>query len=434
MKYLENNICEFEPLFQLSKQKKNIVSISFFKIYGGGYKNFNLYIDGFMNIHKYVIEEKIYNFTIRLFIDLTIKNDTKLFERLTKLERVEIIIYSCKKYIHPSDSDFHIGTFGMFVRFFPLFDFPNNDSDIVLISDMDDDMHFNFNIKTLKLIDKKKMNELYLFTYSNISRNIIHNFNYLHNEKITGYFISPRLISFKRLPNSIIINYINNIDIYYKEAIKSYEYLLTSDSGKKTYLKDQGSFIYGIDEYFLNSELTKYIIDNKYPYGIHIKFNLLYNIFFYIENYEFKKDKLKLIGYLLDYILNNLKYKYDKNSSVKNKYNLIDKMSYTDYKNKNKKNSYLNDKDKNSEELINYYIYKAFLYNYKNSNYRFYFKRDLYQMIKLYNLFGVYNFEAIIYYNKDSTYTINFINKKMFNKEKLYELKNFAKKYANIFD
>jgi hypothetical protein len=35
--YLENPICKFEPLFDFKPdKKKNIISLSFFKMYGGG--------------------------------------------------------------------------------------------------------------------------------------------------------------------------------------------------------------------------------------------------------------------------------------------------------------------------------------------------------------------------------------------------------------
>ena len=92
MKYLENNICDFEILFNYTNIKKNIISLSFFKMHNGGYKDFNLYINGFFKLHDYVLKEKKYNFIIRLFIDNSIKNDKKLFDKIYNLERVEIII------------------------------------------------------------------------------------------------------------------------------------------------------------------------------------------------------------------------------------------------------------------------------------------------------------------------------------------------------
>ena len=45
MKYLNNDVCKFTPLFNnlnLNK-KKNIVSCAFFKLHTSSYKDFNLY-------------------------------------------------------------------------------------------------------------------------------------------------------------------------------------------------------------------------------------------------------------------------------------------------------------------------------------------------------------------------------------------------------
>ena len=64
MKYLENNICDFEILFNYTNIRKNIISLSFFKMYNGGYKDFNLYINGFFKLHDYVLKEK--NITLLL--------------------------------------------------------------------------------------------------------------------------------------------------------------------------------------------------------------------------------------------------------------------------------------------------------------------------------------------------------------------------------
>ncbi len=420
MKYLENNICDFEILFNYTATKKNIISLSFFKIYGGGYKDFNIYIDGFMKLYEIVINDKIYNFTIRLFIDNSIKNDTELFKKISNLKRVEIVVFSCKKCLHPDNNDYHLGTFGMFVRFFPLFDFKNNDADIVMISDMDDYDIFQTNLNTLKNLDMKKAKELYVFNIAALAKNIKYNFDYLYKERITGYFLSPKLIGFRRINNQVILNYINSIDKYYDKVINTYEYKITSVSGRSKWLDGKGKIIYGSDEYFLNTELMYYLIDNNLPYGIYIKFNISLFVYYFFKNYTFKKDKIKLIEYIIEYILARLNIKYDKNISLKKKYEFIDKILFSDNNNKLREELFFN-------------LYKTFLYNYENSKYKFLFNKNLYKLIKLYDLFGVYKCEFIIYYNSDSTFSIDFIEKNIFDKNKLNELINFSKKYAKIF-
>ena len=163
-----------------------------------------------------------------------------------------------------------------------------------------------------------------------------------------------------------------------------------------------------------------YLIDNNLPYGFYINFDIIMLIYYFLTNYSFKKDKIKLIEYIIDYILDKLKYKYNKQDSIINKYKYIDKIIYSD-------------SDQKLKEEVYYIFYKTFLYNYRNSKYNFIFSKNLYKLIKMYDLFGIYKCEFIIYYNDDSTFRIEFINKNMFDKNKIKELKIFSKKYANIF-
>jgi hypothetical protein len=54
--YLKNDLCNFTPLFDIDyTKKKNIISVSLFKMYTGGYKNFNKYIIGLFNLVKTII-------------------------------------------------------------------------------------------------------------------------------------------------------------------------------------------------------------------------------------------------------------------------------------------------------------------------------------------------------------------------------------------
>jgi hypothetical protein len=408
MKYLENNICDFEILFNYTNIKKNIISLSFFKMHNGGYKDFNLYINGFFKLHDYVLKEKKYNFIIRLFIDNSIKNDKKLFDKIYNLERVEIIIYKCKKYLQPDDNNYHLGIFGMFVRFFPLFDFKNNDANIVMILDMDDPEFFSENLE--KLQDIKKKEEFYIFYMSNISRNIKHNFNYLYKDKIITYFVSPRLINFKRLPN-LLTNYFNNITNYKYNTLSCYEYKFYYSKKKN---KDE-VFLYGIDEFFLNNNIIKYLIDNRLPYVQFIKFDILTLTYYFIKNFSFKKDKLKFINYIFDYIFDKLNIKKDNQNNLFKKLKSIEQLS------------------KDKIILVYYNFYKIFIYNYDNKNYKFIFPYDLYKMIQIYDLFGVYSFSAYLYHYKNNTYHFDFIEKKKFDNKLIFKLKNFSKKFCKLF-
>jgi hypothetical protein len=106
--------------------------------------------------------------------------------------------------------------------------------------------------------------------------------------------------------------------------------------------------------------------------------------------------------------------------NIKNKYNILYRILYLK-------------KDNQLKELVYFYFYKSILYNYKNLNYKFIFRKDFYNLIKKYEFFGIYDCEFILYYNQDSTYQIDFIKKNIFNKNKLNKLKNFSKKYTDNF-
>lgn len=157
-----------------------------------------------------VLEEKIYNFTIRLFIDNSIYNDKKLFDLIYGLERVEIVIYTCSNYLE-DDKIHHYGLFGTLVRFFPMFNFPNNDANIIFIMDMDDYYIFNSNIKILDSIDKKMLDIIYLIKKGNLY-NSRFNYEIDYKSNINPYCFAQRFISFKRLDYSIIQNYLINFN------------------------------------------------------------------------------------------------------------------------------------------------------------------------------------------------------------------------------
>ena len=421
MKYLQNDICEFKCVgFNIDPTvKKNIVSISFFKIYGGGYKDFNLYINGFKQLHKLVLNEKKYNFWIRLFIDNSIYKDKELRNLIENLERVEIVIYSCEKYLD-IDTDYHIGLFGTIIRFFPMFDFPNNDANIVMISDMDDYIFFKKNIQLLNNIDNDKINKIYMYMSGNLSKNIKFNHDLEYKGYITPYCISSNYISFKRIEHNLIINFFYNFDKNddIKKIVNTYGYKINNIDNK---IKAYKKYIYGVDEHFLNFYLKQYLIDNKKPFAVNVIWDLSAILYYYEKNRLVKNNKkiINLINYIVEYLLDRVEIKYDKNSNFYKKYKILDDILYG-----------------NNEKLkfkINNYYYKMFLYFYNNSNYKFLYPKELYEIIKSYNLFGIYSFECIIYYNIEKVYSIQFIKKNIFDKDQIKKLKTFAKSYTDIY-
>lgn len=162
--YLENPICKFTPLFDIDYSvKKNLLCCSFFKMASKSYKDLSIYVNGLKVLHDYRVRETP-GYYLRLFIDESICSDKEIMAKLNKLDKLEMVLYSCPNFttrMENSDVVFHEGVFGMMVRFFPMYDFPNNDANIVLITDID--ISSKERIYTFDLIDtiKKILNHLY---------------------------------------------------------------------------------------------------------------------------------------------------------------------------------------------------------------------------------------------------------------------------------
>jgi hypothetical protein len=218
-----------------------------------------------------------------MFIDLSIYNDTNLMTTLKKLENLELVLYCCESFVR--DEIHHLGVFGTIIRAFPMFDFPNNDTNRVIVSDID------FNDKNIESINgykyfqslytKEEFDSFYLMT-SRRNR-IFKVFNYseiiVNNKYIKPYVLFDAIIGIQKIPNKIIVNFINNQEKYKKTYLT---YFVTDEEKEK---KCDEYLCFGIDEYFLNSILIPFIITEKLPILLDVKFNLVYIITTFIDIY-----------------------------------------------------------------------------------------------------------------------------------------------------
>jgi hypothetical protein len=411
MKYLNNNICEFKPLFNYSVQeKKNIVSCSFFKLHASQYKDFNLYINGLEKLY-----DKVYNqyknekFIIRLFIDNSIYKDQKLYERLQKMNKLEIILYSCTKYQIGTNLNYHVGLFGTLVRFFPLFNFENNDADIIIISDIDNYDYFEKSIKNIKLIKSniKSYSDLSFFKAGNISKNVLFTISSLYKGVPNPYAVASNFISFSKCDYKVLYNFLIEISES-NELLTKYQYKLEENANLFT----DDKFVYGFDEYFLNINYTNYLIDTSKTICVKFKWSVYGCLNWYFFNKNIPQYQIDLIDDMFKYIYNNIGYKYIKEDNIINKFKTLKK-------NINKNNSL--------SQRILFEFYSFFISVENDNRYRFLFKKDIYTLIKKYNLFGIYDFEIITFASNNSEY-FNFVKKKIFEQNKINKLKNIKSK------
>ena len=295
-KYLENNICKFTPLFKIDFSKKtNILSLSLFKM-KTLYKKFHFYLNGLKYLSK-KIKKKNLNFEIRLFIDNSIYKDKKIMEILKKLDNINLILYHCPSFIK---GEYHRGTFGTVIRFFPMFNFKNNDSDIVIVIDTDD-IYINYLDKLLnsyKFLKKNKyLNDLSLFYIGSIAKKI----NNIDNN-IIPYIQAGVLLNKYKMDKTIIEKYL--YDTLEKKTIDNKKF----KNNKIVLSKTVDNYIYyTFDEIFLNNNLIKYIIKNKKKICFINEYSIIYNIYYIYHEWTYDIEP-KIYEYFFKYI-----FKYDKN-------------------------------------------------------------------------------------------------------------------------
>jgi len=287
--YLENNICKFQELKPIDyTKKKDIISTSLFKMNTGGYKNFNKYLDGIKNLSEI---GNTYNLEIRIFIDNTIYEDSDIMNYLNKFNNITLILYKCNNFI--INNKYHVGLFGTLVRYFPLFNFKNNDSNIVFLADAD--IVDSYLLSMINLYDYlKKLNNIIENLYiiykgryfnNNASKNkkIIDNNN---NNIYLPYCIVQRFIGINKISKTPLIKFFNKLEIYMDDnkrptKILSEYYIPNNQLTKKC----ENNICFGIDEYFLNKILFKYLIRKELPFCYNNTFDLSQYYYFKHPNY-----------------------------------------------------------------------------------------------------------------------------------------------------
>lgn len=329
MSYLENNICTFEPLQDIDySQKKDIISCSLFRIRSGGYKNFMRYLNG-IGILNDVAKDN--NMEVRLFIDESIKNDDKTMKFLKKYSHVKLIVYKCCNFL--VDGIHHCSVFGTLVRFFPMFKFPNNDARAVLVADADTKTQYIGSLvsllNTLKKnnLDRKlKMAYNGRFFHVNISGNNIPKMT--HNDKtyFFPYCIAQKIIGLRKIPNKPFVKFIKKLTKYMDEVIRPKkilsDYIITPDKYK---IKCENNICFGVDEYFINRILIKYLLKKDMPFCYNNLYDAAQFYFFkHPNNYNSEVVDIPCDEY------KNIFYEYmDETSLIKYSCEEIDKNIYT---------------------------------------------------------------------------------------------------------
>jgi hypothetical protein len=294
-----------------------------------------------------------------------------------------------------------------------MFDFENNDGNLILFSDTDT-ISFDKVYNTVLILQKNnKIDNIYLAKIGSISRSLVHNCDILYKNTFKVYAMSSSYASLKRINKDVLIDYIKDASTNTTTKF-SYQYSMTMSkfSHQKSdnkYKPEHKNFIYGVDEYFLNHALNNYLIDSNIPYAIHTEWSVFSNIYWFLRLNNINlvpNEKKKLLNILFDYLLNETGY------TNKTKLKFYDKYKFVD------KHIYHNGKE---GELFMYKLYEAFVYLKNNKLYKFIFPESNYFFLLSNEYFGVYDFEKIIFIN--SPYSDITIFSHKFPDDKIQKLK-----------
>lgn len=325
--YLENTICNLTPLFKIDYRKKqNLISCSLFKISEKHNSKYFDYIEGIQKL-SYYASKNIKDFRIRLFIDRNIYENENIMKLLNDLD-IDLVLFDCPNF--KNKKTYHIGFFGTLVRFFPLFDFPNNDSKFVIIADTNWSVRFQYNFfHNIYLYNKiKNMKEFSSVNF--FTKGILHEpqrisgYNIYIDNFFYPYSLATALMGLKKLDNVVLINFLKNVEKSNKD--------LTFYHNEKNYIENPKekishlNFIYGVDEYFISDTLREYVIKNKREYFQNIRYIISDSLYYSIkENPEFKKENPEFKK-LFNYVFKNLKnYKF---TNTLNEFKKLDKILY----------------------------------------------------------------------------------------------------------
>lgn len=256
-------------------KKYNIISVCVFRL-KKSYHSLKAYYYGlkFMAIH---FHQYFPNFYLRVYFDHSI--DTReneknrdmwipLLEELKKNSKVQLI-----KYYHPGfitkDGNYHIGLFGTLVRFIPLFNYINDNVTNVIVSDIDignakialHHMQFSY-IKFINSASQFHFATNYCYLVNPRFLQVEQNIDKQHKSTIKYRILAGSIYSKIKFPKKILDNF-----LFCTKNLKEKKCLYLNK-----FAEYQGDiFAYGVDEFFINIPLLKYIEKNKIMFSVVIK-------------------------------------------------------------------------------------------------------------------------------------------------------------------
>jgi hypothetical protein len=231
---------------------KKVLSCSLFKM-SSAYRDFSKYEAHFKQFLEYA-EQNLPDFVVRVYTDDSAKEECL---RLSNgKDYVSVYHYNCPLL---KDGTMHIGIFGMFPRFLPLFE---DGLDIVWISDID--ITNSFLTPNLIPAMKRANADVYINTKLCSERKPWLNVKYP--------IIAHKIVSFRTFPRQLLTRFLTKlITGDFDEFV--------SRINEYNVRKTPSKIPYGLDEAFLNSSLYGYMKRNDFTIFIHKDYFSINNLF-----------------------------------------------------------------------------------------------------------------------------------------------------------
>lgn len=249
---------------------KKVLSCSLFKM-KSAYRDFSKYENHFKNFLER--SKKLKGFEVRAYGDDTTKDI--LLKLSEKYDNASVYHYNCPEF---KEGDGHIGIFGMYPRFLPLFE---DGLEVVWVSDID----ITDSFLDPQLLNVMKRNNADVFISSGLCS------QRSPWQRVKYPIVAHKFITFQTFPKQLLTRYLNKL---LKGELDD---LVSAINEFNIRYRTPSKVPYGIDEGFLNSLLYNYI--KKKDLTV-----LIYKDYFTVNNfftYKIKDYPIEHTNFLLRY-------------------------------------------------------------------------------------------------------------------------------------
>jgi hypothetical protein len=342
---------ELKKYYDEPDEPYGVISVSVFRM-RKKYRSTKIYYNGLKTMAQ-EIQHYFPGFYLRVYFDRSIIKESHKDEEINKeirelwkplikhfktLEYVQLVKYKIPELLE-KDPLYHQGLMGTLIRFLPLFNYASNNTNFVIISDIDADdgksiLKSKSSIYKLFLESDSQFHFKTRDCYETADRFILVEkaIDLKYVPKIKYRMIASAIMSKIQFPKEIFEDFFSCLKDIHKENCKYVDIFTTIQNDSlmnQKSVQDVGERLnlpYGIDEFFLNINLLKYIEAHKIPFSYTI-FSKGYTTAFYsvyLKKNQYKNADQNTIN-LFKKIIG--KY-YQNNKSFIDNYNFFDRAIY----------------------------------------------------------------------------------------------------------